>query len=573
MDNTEDAEIKSEIGQIQNYQEISTMKHQLLNNILKEKIEQNKKEIKTWTEFKNRHKKVIEGLQEFPLSVSENCMVPISRLAFMKGKLIHTNEVLACLGDGYFVKYSASQAIALCNRRISFAEDILKRLEDERNLYETRQILLTEELFDEQDKKDVFEHWDEDKLDEWRIQHRQREKEYRQKLVKLKEKEETRESIRTEEDLFKRLDELELEEELEDEMNRLEEERRRFYGDDLEEGEVYDESEKDEDSSDFEQIIVDMLQEQPEKYKYIQADKVTNDISDVSSSSDTTQNETLNININRSIYTGEDLFKRLDKLELEEGLEDKTNSLEEERRRFYGDDLEKGKVCDESEKEDDSFDSEQIKIYMLQEQPEKYKYIQANKVTNDTSDVPSSSDTTQDETLNINSAENEQSNHIVNFIQEEPKENSSTESGDISETANVEQKKRVSFVEPCDQDNVDDESSIFEVLSSVEQDNSYSDENDDVDKIEFSHSSHTPNISESSNTEIQSPADIYKIFSTPIKPILKRSPNDMLPNQIVPPLQEDSSTDTDNECYSIKPSAYSSVSTNDDINVIYYANK
>ena len=51
------------------------------------------------------------------------------------------------------------------------------------------------------------------------MQHRQHEKEYRQKLAKLKEKEKT--NIRTEEDLFKRLDELEVEEELEDEIYRL----------------------------------------------------------------------------------------------------------------------------------------------------------------------------------------------------------------------------------------------------------------------------------------------------------------------------------------------------------------
>lgn len=46
-------------------------------------------------------------------------MVPIGKLAFMKGKLTHTNEILIYLGEGYFVKYSASQAIALCNRRIA----------------------------------------------------------------------------------------------------------------------------------------------------------------------------------------------------------------------------------------------------------------------------------------------------------------------------------------------------------------------------------------------------------------------------------------------------------------------
>lgn len=45
-------------------------------------------------------------------------MVPIGKRALMKGKLIHTNEILVCLGDEYFAKYSASGAVALCERRI-----------------------------------------------------------------------------------------------------------------------------------------------------------------------------------------------------------------------------------------------------------------------------------------------------------------------------------------------------------------------------------------------------------------------------------------------------------------------
>lgn len=48
--------------------------------------------------------------------------------------------------------------------------------------------------------------------------HREREKEYHQKLGKLRQ-EETK-KIETEEDLFHRLDQLEIEEELADELNR-----------------------------------------------------------------------------------------------------------------------------------------------------------------------------------------------------------------------------------------------------------------------------------------------------------------------------------------------------------------
>ncbi|XP_032683030.1 unconventional prefoldin RPB5 interactor-like protein isoform X2 [Odontomachus brunneus] len=382
-------------------------------------------------------------------------MVPIGKLAFMKGKLIHTNEVLACLGDGYFAKYSASQAIELCNRRISIADDTLKRLEAERNLYEMKQTLVMEDFFGDQDKKDIFEHVDEEKLDEWRIQHREREKEYHKKLAEIKEKKKNDKSI--EEDLFRRLDELELEEELEDEKYRLETERQNFHSDDLEEDEVYD------------------------------------------------------------------------------------------------------------EEDDDTSDSDEITMEMLQEELKKLNDSCRNKAMNDTSNISNSCDAAQDETFDTNSTKSEQSNHTPSSVQKESKNSCSTESENTSEDTNIKQKKRVSFVEPCDQSNADeetsgnDESLISEVSHFVEQDNTCNDENDEDIKIEFSPSSYIPHVPESNNAEIQSPIDIYKMFGEPIKPILKRSPNDMLPNQVVPPPHEDSSTDTEDERCNVQTSAYTSV--------------
>jgi hypothetical protein len=50
------------------------------------------------------------------------------------------------------------------------------------------------------------------------VQHRQKEKEYRQKLRELRNKEKTK--IEDAESLWKRLDELELQEELEEELDR-----------------------------------------------------------------------------------------------------------------------------------------------------------------------------------------------------------------------------------------------------------------------------------------------------------------------------------------------------------------
>jgi len=52
---------------------------------------------------------------------------------------------------------------------MSGADEMLKNLETERNLYEMRQYLsLEHDVFGEEDRKDIVEHWTENKLDEWR---------------------------------------------------------------------------------------------------------------------------------------------------------------------------------------------------------------------------------------------------------------------------------------------------------------------------------------------------------------------------------------------------------------------
>ena len=44
-------------------------------------------------------------------------MVPIGPMAFMPGKLVHTNEVLVLLGENYFVQRSAYEAREILTRR------------------------------------------------------------------------------------------------------------------------------------------------------------------------------------------------------------------------------------------------------------------------------------------------------------------------------------------------------------------------------------------------------------------------------------------------------------------------
>ena len=81
-------------------------------------IEKNKEQTRLMLASKTSHEKVIEGLETYVQELSVPCLVPIGKLALMRGKLARTNEILAYLGDGFFAKYSASQAISLCGRRI-----------------------------------------------------------------------------------------------------------------------------------------------------------------------------------------------------------------------------------------------------------------------------------------------------------------------------------------------------------------------------------------------------------------------------------------------------------------------
>lgn len=56
-------------------------------------------------------------------------MVPFGSLAFMPGRLLHTNEILVLLGDNWFAERSAKQAVEIVQRRlkggVSFAMQVM----------------------------------------------------------------------------------------------------------------------------------------------------------------------------------------------------------------------------------------------------------------------------------------------------------------------------------------------------------------------------------------------------------------------------------------------------------------
>ena len=44
--------------------------------------------------------------------------IPLGKMAFMPGKLVHTNEITVLLGDNYFAERSVAQSLAIADRRL-----------------------------------------------------------------------------------------------------------------------------------------------------------------------------------------------------------------------------------------------------------------------------------------------------------------------------------------------------------------------------------------------------------------------------------------------------------------------
>eukprot|EP00960_Hanusia_phi_P071022 767447-Hanusia_phi.AAC.4 len=65
----------------------------------------------------DEHANILKLMIHMPRKVEHEVMVPVGPMAFMPGKLVHTNEVLVLLGENYFVKSSAYEAREILNRR------------------------------------------------------------------------------------------------------------------------------------------------------------------------------------------------------------------------------------------------------------------------------------------------------------------------------------------------------------------------------------------------------------------------------------------------------------------------
>ncbi|XP_035274750.1 unconventional prefoldin RPB5 interactor 1 [Anguilla anguilla] len=199
-------------------------------------------QIQHWKKVEADYSSLQERLGTLPDRLSYDIMVPFGPLAFMPGKLVHTNEVTVLLGDNWFAKCSAKQAADLAEHRKSHVRKTLDDLSKVVKNFETR-AGFTEDLQklsgDKGDYVDIREEMKdgEESLTKGkrRLAHKPFSKPKVEDVLELPEEEEEEEQeemqeqgggaggrrgVLSEEELWARLDELEAQEEQLDEEDR-----------------------------------------------------------------------------------------------------------------------------------------------------------------------------------------------------------------------------------------------------------------------------------------------------------------------------------------------------------------
>ena len=183
---------------------------------------------------------LIDKLETLSQQTQHKVMVPMTSKAFMPGSLVHTNEILVLLGDNWFVETSAQKAAAIARRRVKACGEILDNLQKEYELVEGWKKQAGDLLKEKDDYIDIIEDYDPEAEMQWRERNKENKKRERKEA----------EDNKSDEDLLRRLEELEIEEALEEQLEAGEDdEDSDEYESEItsEESDVTDDEEEDED--------------------------------------------------------------------------------------------------------------------------------------------------------------------------------------------------------------------------------------------------------------------------------------------------------------------------------------
>uniref|UniRef100_A0A182WIS5 Unconventional prefoldin RPB5 interactor n=1 Tax=Anopheles minimus TaxID=112268 RepID=A0A182WIS5_9DIPT len=196
---------------------------QLYNKTYSDALRTNEAETARWTVYRQEHVELKENLRMYQKAPRADIMIPVGTKAFLPGQLYHTGEVMVSHGCGYFSNCSTEQAQSIADRRIQLAEQLLQKYERERSLYSDKlKVPLAGEAFAGENIQEIVEVYDEEVEKLWRQEHRRRVRESKQQEAKERAARMEASQEISDSELFAKLEEMELLEELENEMDQLE---------------------------------------------------------------------------------------------------------------------------------------------------------------------------------------------------------------------------------------------------------------------------------------------------------------------------------------------------------------
>ncbi|XP_022650422.1 unconventional prefoldin RPB5 interactor-like isoform X2 [Varroa destructor] len=199
-------------------------------------VEAAKEKLKELKEIESNYLQLKERLTTLPTRLSHSVTVPLNSVGFFQGQLIHTNEISVLLSSEILVQVTASKALEILNRRVGEIRSRQQKTKEEIKHFKhwkeyTVKATGTPAAGSESDDgMDINEEYNEEREAEWRKKHLE--------IERARERTELKKVSNDvdEEALWQRLEELELEEQ----MERYEEMRKKQA---FQQGRDHDESE------------------------------------------------------------------------------------------------------------------------------------------------------------------------------------------------------------------------------------------------------------------------------------------------------------------------------------------
>lgn len=107
-----------------------------INYLFLKALDQNHASEEKWSNYKQEIGATKSTVNEFLKSPHLNILVPLGKKAFVRGQLIHTNDIMISHDPHYFSLISNPQANEILKSRTDKCDERLKAIEAERKLFQ-----------------------------------------------------------------------------------------------------------------------------------------------------------------------------------------------------------------------------------------------------------------------------------------------------------------------------------------------------------------------------------------------------------------------------------------------------